>query len=261
MKGNYTVYMHTSPSGKRYIGITSKNPIRRWNGGTGYLTNDYFTKSIIKYGWDKFKHEILFTGLTKDEAEQKEIELIAYYRSCERAFGYNIQHGGNSIGKHSEETKRKISIANKGKPTWCKGKHHSVYTKQKLSIIHTGKKLTEETKRKISLAHKGKPQTKESIEKRRIANTGKKRTEEQRKRLSESLKGRIVVQSEETRNKISRTMSIPVLCVETNTFYYGIREAQRKTGISNGSICDCLKGRLKKAGGYHWKYANEKISC
>ena len=29
---NFTVYKHTSPNGKVYIGITMQNPIRRWNG-------------------------------------------------------------------------------------------------------------------------------------------------------------------------------------------------------------------------------------
>ena len=46
---------------------------------------------------------------TKEEAEQMEIKLIAEYKSNQREFGYNIANGGNTIGKHSEETKRKIS--------------------------------------------------------------------------------------------------------------------------------------------------------
>lgn len=45
---NYIVYKHTSPSGKIYIGITSKVPRKRWSNGNGYLNNDYFTKAIKK---------------------------------------------------------------------------------------------------------------------------------------------------------------------------------------------------------------------
>ena len=33
----YTVYMHTSPSGKRYIGITSMKPTERLRNGGGYV--------------------------------------------------------------------------------------------------------------------------------------------------------------------------------------------------------------------------------
>jgi hypothetical protein len=37
--------------------------------------------------------------------------------------------------------------------------------------------------------------------------------------------------------------------------YASIMEAQRQTGISQGSIGDCLHERRKTAGGYTWKYA------
>ena len=33
-------------------------------------------------------------------------------------------------------------------------------------------------------------------------------------------------------------------------------EASRQLGISNGNICDCLKGRKKSVGGFYWYYAN-----
>lgn len=46
---NYTVYMHIAPNNKIYIGITSKKPKYRWNNGTGYINNDYFTRAIKKY--------------------------------------------------------------------------------------------------------------------------------------------------------------------------------------------------------------------
>ena len=36
------------------------------------------------------------------------------------------------------------------------------------------------------------------------------------------------------------------------------REAERQTDISNSSICACLKGRKKSAGGYYWHYADSE---
>ena len=33
-------------------------------------------------------------------------------------------------------------------------------------------------------------------------------------------------------------------------------EAERQLGISHSHICHCLKGRLKSAGGYVWRYAH-----
>ena len=35
-----------------------------------------------------------------------------------------------------------------------------------------------------------------------------------------------------------------------------LMEASRQLGISQGNICDCLKGRQKSAGGYVWFYAD-----
>ena len=127
----YTVYMHISPSGKRYIGITSMKPKLRWNNGYGYKTQIFY-HAIKKYGWNNIKHEILFENLTKQEAECKEIELIAYYKSNDYHYGYNVEHGGNSTGKMSEEQRRK------------------------LIKINTGRRCTEETKRKMSESGKNK---------------------------------------------------------------------------------------------------------
>lgn len=33
---SWTVYMHKSPSGKIYIGITGRKPEKRWDNGNGY---------------------------------------------------------------------------------------------------------------------------------------------------------------------------------------------------------------------------------
>jgi hypothetical protein len=63
----------------------------------------------------------------------------------------------NHKGKHpSEETKRRISEANKGKPSNHKGKKHSEEAKRKMAEAHKGKKHSEEARRKISEANKGK---------------------------------------------------------------------------------------------------------
>lgn len=150
----YCVYQHTSPSGKVYIGITSTDVRRRWSNGHGYGRNVYFTSAINKYGWENFNHEILFENLTKEEAEQKEIELIAFYKSDQREFGYNIDRGGNSIGKVSDETKRKQSEAKKGEKHHNYGKNLPKETRNKIGDGLRGRKLSDETKRKLSEANR-----------------------------------------------------------------------------------------------------------
>ena len=173
MDRTYTVYMHTSPSGKRYIGITRQENVEdRWRNGLGYVNNTYFIRAIKKYGWNEFIHEILATNLTKEEAEQMEINLIAEYKSNNPDFGYNISNGGESKGKHSEKSKKKMSISVKksfedgrrqkilskiqkeklknkeNHPMW--GKHHSEETKEKIRMANMGKVHSKEFKEKIS---------------------------------------------------------------------------------------------------------------
>lgn len=129
----FCVYCHISPSNKRYIGITSKRPNDRWVNGNGYKYNQYFYRAITKYGWDSFKHIILFDGLTREEASRKERELIREYDTTNKSKGYNIASGGFDGGHPtSEETKRKISDAKRGKP--C-----PEHQKKWLSKINKGK--------------------------------------------------------------------------------------------------------------------------
>ena len=45
----------------------------------------------------------------------------------------------------------------------------------------------------------------------------------------------------------------PVICVEKGTYYPSIFQAKTQTGIS--SINMVCNGQLRKAGGYHWRYA------
>lgn len=91
----YTVYMHISPSNKKYVGITKNKPTKRWDCGRGYKQNKYFFNAIKKYGWNNIKHIILDTGLSEYDAKQKEIELIAKYNLTDRKYGYNISKGGD----------------------------------------------------------------------------------------------------------------------------------------------------------------------
>ena len=176
-KNCWTVYCHTTPSGKRYIGITSrKNPKQRWGGGSSYKKGTAFRYAIDKYGWDDIQHNILFDDLTEKEAKWLENYLICYYRTFvgfKDSMGYNMTLGGDgNVGYiPSEEHKQKISESNKGKK-YRKGKH-----------------LSEEHKKKISESNKGKHPSEESRRKNSESNKGKHRDEETCKRISEGLKG------------------------------------------------------------------------
>lgn len=97
---NYSVYKHTSPSGKVYIGITKQEPNRRWQNGFGYKTQRLFWRAIEKYGWDNFTHDILENNLTHNEACEKEVIYINKYQSNNSKYGYNVTSGGDGATKH-----------------------------------------------------------------------------------------------------------------------------------------------------------------
>ena len=99
---NYAVYKHISPSKKVYIGITRQYPVeKRWGkNGIKYLNKNkkgeyvhrYFVNAILKYGWNNIEHIVMYTNLTKENAENTEKSLIAFYK--DKNLSYNITEGG-----------------------------------------------------------------------------------------------------------------------------------------------------------------------
>lgn len=138
----WTVYVHISPSDKYYIGITSRKPKERWRGGSGYKNNDHFYRAIKKYGWNNFQHEVIASKLTKNEACNMEKILIKELKSDDYHYGYNKSSGGEGTPGISGE-----------KNHWY-GKHHSDEAKKKMSKAHKGKHLSEEHKKLISINSK-----------------------------------------------------------------------------------------------------------
>lgn len=151
----------------------NKSHLHKW---INYLLNRNLEPNI----------EILETVTTK---ELNTLEKL--YISIGRQRGLNLvnisgggEGGGSMTGKHhSEESKKKMSDAKKGRPM-PKG-----CTERSLEL-RTGKPLAEETKRKISKSHTGLSHTEETRKKLSTINTGKIASEETRKKISLAVKGR-----------------------------------------------------------------------
>lgn len=199
----------------------------------------------MKYGWDNIEHIILFEGLSKENAEKKEIDLIALYDSTNREKGYNIENGGNSAGKHSAETIEKMSFgikrayesleyqerkrlgqkrayASKQYKMQLSARTHKLWESEeyraKMISVHKGKALSDETKRKVSEARKGRFMGGENVNARAV------------KQLS----------------KDGEFISI----------WDSAMSASRATGTNNAKICECCRGKRKIAGGFRWEYAD-----
>jgi len=155
-------------NGKVYIGQSTRLSQRLDEHQVGLKNNHHHNQhlqnSYNKYG-DVFEIEII--EYCDDESELDDLEkyYITYYDSMNPTKGYNKESGGN-LNKHlSEETRKKLSEANKGKnnPNW--GKTPSEETKSKMSRAHKGKVLSQEHKKKLSEAHIGKVLTEEHRQK------------------------------------------------------------------------------------------------
>lgn len=233
----YTVYCHTFPNGKKYIGITRQDVRRRWREGRGYIGQPVFD-AIIKYGWDNIKHEILYEGLTKEDAEQKEIELIKLHKTKSHENGYNIENGGDA-SEISEETKERLRQSRKEyyktHEHWNKGKHWSEETKAKISKSHTGKKRSEDEKQAMSERFSG---TKNPM-------YGTKIPPEHKKKLQAAC---------------VKARSKACICIETGETFDSVADAGRKTGVNSRNILYvCQKqGYYKTAGGYHWEFIKKE---
>lgn len=75
----------------------------------------YFHNALNKYGYDNFIFEKIDEAQTLEELNEKERFWIKFYDSTNKNLGYNLDSGGNSGGKKSEETKRKIGETTKKK--------------------------------------------------------------------------------------------------------------------------------------------------
>ena len=131
----YSIYIHINEVDENnncYIGRTSLKPERRWrSNGDGYKECQRMYDAIKKYGWDNFSHVVLCYGLSKEEADEMEIKLISIFKTTNEKFSYNIQNGGDGVGKHSIETRNKISEV-------TKGKKRSIETRNKISEVTKG---------------------------------------------------------------------------------------------------------------------------
>ena len=246
----YTVYLHISPSGKRYYGITKLNINQRWRNGNGYKNQKCFWRAIEKYGWDNFEHIIIARGLSEEEAKWLEIELIREWNTTNPNKGYNNSLGGESWNC-SEETKKKMSEAKKGKhlseetkkkmSESKKGKYLSEETKKKLSEIKSGKQLSEEHKKKISRA----------VSKENNPMYGKHLSEETKKKMSEAKVDKYYGKN----NPGARA----VICITTGIIFYTAKEGAKYYNCQTSHISSCCKGKRKSAGKLNgtklvWRY-------
>lgn len=233
--------------------------------GKGCGDRIYSSNRTTKKPKDKSRIIFLKQNLSEEEAFKHEIYMIAVFGRKDLGTGilHNRTNGGEgSVGfVMSEETKRKISKS-------TKGKKRTEEFKNKMKIIHTGRKKrphTEETKRKMSQSRSGqnnpmygKNHNEETKEKIRESNVGKERTEETKRKMSQSRSGQNNSMygknhSEETKEKIrEKVVSSFSVISPTGEIIHSKNTKQFciDNNLSNGNFCKVLNGKRKSHKGF-----------
>lgn len=205
-------------------------------------SNIYLQNSFNKYGEANFHFVVLETVSEIKNLLKREQFYINFYNSCDRNLGYNIILDAERR-THSEETKRKISMKNKGKKRstehidWMKkhmprGKNHSMY----------GRAWSKEERKQISERQKGE----------KGPNYGKIFSAEVRQKMSDNRKGKTH----------KPTFIRPILQLSLNGDLIARFESFKEVKIKFGQ-CYSIK-RACKLGrgtvfGFNWMYASSKL--
>ncbi len=169
---------------------------------------------------------ILKKNLTEEEAFKHEIYMISIFGRKDIGTGIlrNKTDGGEGVSgyRHTQESKNKIGNAKKGELNFNYGK-------------------PEAARHIIGLGGENSP------------NWGRKHTPEARNKMSEIRLG----SKNPMYGRIGKDnpSSKPVICIETQEFFYSAQEAQDTTGIAKANIGKCCLGKRMRAGGFSWQFA------
>ncbi len=126
---------------------------------------------------------ILKDGLTEEEAFKHERYMIHVLGLKSKGDGLlrNFTEGGEGPSGlvHSDETRRKMSLAATGKP---KSRAH----RENIAAARRGKPRSEETKQKLREANLGKKASPETIAKLKESHTGKKHSKETKEKIRQA---------------------------------------------------------------------------
>lgn len=168
-------------TGLKYLGQTTQDPFVYKGSGIRWINH------IEKHGND-VTTEIIRECENKTELEQWGIYYSNLWNIVESEYFANLcmETGRGPVGhKHSEETKRKIGLAHKGK----KRPEFSKKTREKMSKAFKDRVFTDEHKLNISKSRKGIKLNPDHIHKIKQANIGRIKTPEELQKLSDSHKG------------------------------------------------------------------------
>jgi hypothetical protein len=209
----FYTYLHCKPNGDPFYVGKGCDSVNTKRSHRFSCRNQHHKNIVAKYG-RKNIGVFIFPCDSEEQAfadERQQISQLRHdgYELCNKTNGGE----GPSGLTPSDETRTKLSLANKGKIAWNKGIPNTKEQKDKISAALTGKKRSPEVIARIANSQKGRPGGKsmlgkkhssKSIEKMSVAKKGKKLSEEHKMKISIANKGRTL--SSEQKEKISQRM-------------------------------------------------------
>lgn len=227
---------------RKYIGI-SRDIKRRWSEHKTELknhthVNQYLQSAWDKYGKDNFKFYIVEL-CDENQLSNQECYYIKFYKTLSHENGYNLTTGGEntSIGKpviylkdgtiynYVYEAAEKENVYPVTMIAWCRQKHNYMYLDEYNNLSQEEKdywinfdweKFDHE---KLSKAHSRENLSEETIRKVSQATSG-----------------------------ANNPRALKVYCPQLDEVFDCIKYAAEKYNVNQGSISQCIKGKLKSAG-------------
>ena len=292
---NGTIYMRISPTGKRYIGQTTKPEIARWKQHVSSALNKHSSEwktplsaSIRKHGGESFSVVILETGIdTIEELNEREIYWIKEYHTLiyENQNGLNVTIGGDGYRKYKyinfqELYDKGYSIGEIAKMTSANPSTVSSYVgSDRIENCRRSRlnSLKKNPPRSVSCYN---PETCEKI--KTFDSTGTASSffigQKQSSYITNAISGKVAsafgylwkyddqpmdvlyARYDLYHNpKNNNTRGRKVVNVETGEIFKSALSASKAYNVSRNLIVSCCKGMRENAGGYHWHYDGEEI--
>jgi group I intron endonuclease len=250
---------------KCYVGVTTKkDPNERWIAHKSSIKRGIgcplLMKAFNKYGEDSFKFEVIIICFDEDVFKFED-EYIRKYNSASPN-GYNVAEGGK-IGmsflgrKHSDETKKKISVKSK---EYC----------NKPEVKERSRQIAIELNRRINsgeIVRKSEKWNK-AVKEGRIGGKGGHQNEESKKKISEGLKNYFEkngspLNKEKHSQIMTKINGRKVMQYSKDDVYIAsfdsIVLASKATKIEQRAIQSNTAGRSKSSGGFIWKYEEKEL--
>lgn len=218
-ENTYCVYMHMLISdGRKYIGITCQEPKVRWNYGNGYRRNTYLWRAIQKYGWNNFKHEILFETLTKEQACAKEQALIKLFNTQDPTQGFNLTSGGEHF-IHSEDS---IKVMSKIKTKWAD------FDQKIIQLYLDENKTRKETAKILDIPESGVASRIRLLDLTKTKEQNRQNTSKTGTKyfVDETILSKLYLEENKTQKEIAKILNVPVKAIDYRVHKLGLKKTK-----------------------------------